>query len=135
MPCISKRGHKIRQKSVYILVRKSHTRSLSIVKIIICDGSFFRKYMYACGRHGTAVYHPASMLHSDVASVVTAHHARRPKTRTYCTKRPVADVSRRYRCIFSIFVNCIAAWSAKKWNTRCTVHVLELTKRLVVLYQ
>ena len=39
---------------------------------------------------------------------------RRTATSTYCTKRPIADVSRRYRCIFCIFVNCIAALLAKK---------------------
>ena len=33
MPCISKRGHKIRRKSVYILVQNSHRRHLYILNI------------------------------------------------------------------------------------------------------
>ena len=39
---------------------------------------------------------------------------RRPYISMHCIKRPIADLSQRYRCIFCIFVNYIAALSAKK---------------------
>ena len=54
---------------------------------------------------------------------ISTRAPRRTSTSMHRTKGLIADVSRRYRCIFCIFVNCIAAWSAKKRNTRTVQHM------------